>query len=275
MPGADLKGIQPVIIAQISDVHVRPAGLLYKNVADSSAMLTMAIAQLNVMQPRPDLVLISGDLVDQGDPAEYAALRDLLSMLSLPYRVIPGNHDERNALRSAFGDHAYLPALGPMHYAVEEYPVRIVALDSTVPGQHHGAVGEAGLAWLRRTLAADTSRQVMLMLHHPPIATGIPYLDIYGLHDAEALAAVVADFPNIERVLCGHVHRSMQARWAGTLVMTCPSTVTQIALRTDRQAPPASYLEPPGFLLHVWQPGQGMLTHLVPIGEFPGPFPFA
>lgn len=264
-----------MIIAQLSDVHVRPAGVLYKGVADSNAMLAAAIAQLGAMRPSPDLVLISGDLVDEGDPAEYAALRGILAGLALPYCVIPGNHDERGALRAAFADHAYLPAQGPMHYALEDYPVRIIALDSTVPGKHHGMIDEASLAWLRHTLAADTLRPALLMLHHPPVATGIPYLDIYGLHNAQALAEVVAAFPNIERVLCGHVHRSMQVRWAGSLVMTCPSTVTQIALRTQADARAASYLEPPGCLLHVWRPGEGMLTHLVPIGDFPGPFPFA
>jgi hypothetical protein len=67
----------------------------------------------------------------------------------------------------------------------------------------------------------------------------------------------------------------MQARWAGSLVITCPSTVTQIALRTRPDAEPASYLEPPACLLHVWRPGQGVLTHVSPIGEFPGPYPFA
>ena len=267
-----------MIIAQISDVHVRPAGVLYKGVADSNAMLAAAIAQLNALAPRPDLVLITGDLVDEGGPAEYAALREILQGLALPHLLIPGNHDERGALRAAFADdlkHAYLPASGPMHYAIESHPVRIVALDSTVPGKHHGEIDAAGLAWLEQTLAADTQRPVLLMLHHPPIATGIPYLDIYGLRAPEALARVVARFPGVERVLCGHVHRALQARWAGSLVMTCPSTVAQIALRTQADAKPASYLEPPAFLLHVWQEGQGMLTHHCPIGAFPGPYPFA
>jgi len=264
-----------LLIAQISDVHVRPAGVLYKGVADSNAMLAAAIAHLQRLDPRPGLVLITGDLVDEGAPAEYAALRGILATLTLPYLLIPGNHDARGALLAAFPGHAYLASEGPMHYVVEDYPVRIVALDSTVPGRHHGEIDTAGLQWLRHTLAADTSRPVLLMLHHPPIETGIPYLDIYGLRGADALAEVVSDFGNIERVLCGHVHRCMQARWAGSLVITCPSTVTQIALRTRPEARPASFLEPPACLLHVWRPGQGMLTHLSPIGEFAGPYPFA
>ena len=264
-----------MLIAQISDLHVRPPGVLYKGVADSNAALGAAIMHLHRLEPRPDLVLISGDLVDEGDPAEYASLAAILATLELPHLLIPGNHDERGALRAAFPAHAYLPAQGPMHYAIEAHPVRIVAFDCTVPGKHHGQVEEAGLQWLRATLAADTARPALLMLHHPPMETGIPYLDIYGLRGAQALAAVVREFPNVERVLCGHVHRSMQARWAGTLAIACPSTVTQIALRTLPDSRPASYLEPPACLLHAWRPGQGMLTHFSPIGEFPGPYPFA
>lgn len=264
-----------MLIAQISDVHVRPVGQLYKGVVDSNRMLAEAIAHLNALDPLPDLVLISGDLVDEGDPAEYAALRDILAALALPYLVIPGNHDGRETCRAAFADHAYLPRSGPMHYAIETHPVRIVAFDTTVPGGHHGAADAAGLDWLRATLAADGARPTLLIMHHPPFVCGIPYLDKYRLMQPETLAAVIAGAGNIERVLCGHVHRPMQARWAGTLVCACPSTTTQIALRLRPDADPASYLEPPACLLHRWTPDDGMITHTSYIGRFVGPYPFA
>src|SRR4051812_2821532 len=124
-----------MLIAQISDIHVRPQGVLYKGVVDSNRMFADAIAHLNALDPRPDMVLITGDLVDEGDPAEYAALRPLLAPLELPYRLIPGNHDSRSAFRRAFADHGYLPpGDGPTHYTIEDYPVRVIALDTTVPG---------------------------------------------------------------------------------------------------------------------------------------------
>jgi 3',5'-cyclic AMP phosphodiesterase CpdA len=265
-----------MLIAQISDTHVRPVGALYKDVVDSNRMLADAVRHLNALAPRPDLVLVTGDLVDQGDPAEYAALRGLLADLAIPYRVMPGNHDERQAFRRAFGDHDYLPAdTGPLHYAVEDFPVRIVALDSTVPGRHHGAIDAAGRDWLARTLAADRTRPVVIVLHHPPFACGIPYLDTYMCAEPEKLAAIIARFDHVERVLCGHVHRPIQLRWANTLVCSCPSTATQIALRLTENAAPASYAEPPACLLHWWRPGQGMITHTSYIGTFAGPYPFA
>lgn len=263
-----------MLLAQISDPHVRPEGQLYKGVVDSNRMLRDAIAHLHALDPRPDLVLVTGDLVDEGDPAEYAALRALLATCDLPYLMIPGNHDHRETLRDAFGGHAYLRGT-PMHYVVDTHPVRIVAVDTTVPGRHHGAVDDAGLAWLARTLEEGRGRPTVIVMHHPPFASGIPYLDKYMCRDADRLAAVVARFDTIERVLCGHVHRPIQARWGGTIVCACPSTATQIALRLRPDAEPASYAEPPACLLHCWRPGMPMITHTSYIGRFDGPYGFA
>src|SRR6478609_7626844 len=133
-----------MLIAQLSDPHVRPDRVLYHAVACSNAQFPPAIAELHALDPRPDLVLLSGDLVDEGTPPEYAKLRALLRGLEIPSLVIPGNHDDRDAFRSAFRDHDYLPDTGPLQYAAGTYgPVRIVALDVTLPGRHHGAIDEA------------------------------------------------------------------------------------------------------------------------------------
>lgn len=263
-----------MLIAQISDVHVRPRGALYQGVVDSNRALVEAIGHLHGLDPRPDLVLITGDMVDHGDPAEYSQLMEILAGLQIPYHVIPGNHDERRAFRAAFPGHAPWSAEGPLDFTVEGYPVRILALDSTIPGLHHGEITAPSLAWLEAQLAAD-SRPTLVLLHHPPFDTGIPYMDKYGLLHPERLEAVLARFSHVERVLCGHVHRPMQIRWAGTIVCTCPSTVTQIALQLRPDAKPASYLEPPAALLHHFVPGRPMVTHTSYIGRFEGPFPFA
>jgi 3',5'-cyclic-AMP phosphodiesterase len=265
-----------MLLAQISDPHVRPEGRLYKDIVDSNRLFDAAITHLNALAPRPELLLITGDLVDEGAPAEYAALRARLARCALPYLVIPGNHDDRGNFRRAFADHAYLPAAdAPQHYTIEDHAVRIVAVDTTVPGAHHGEVDQAGLDWLDDALARDRTRPTVVMLHHPPFACGIPYLDKYMCRRPEQLAAVVARFDHVERVLCGHVHRSIQLRWAGTLVCACPSTATQIALRLTADAAPASYAEPPACLLHWWRPGTGMITHTSYIGRFDGPYGFA
>jgi 3',5'-cyclic AMP phosphodiesterase CpdA len=264
-----------MLIAQISDTHVRPQGQLYHGVADSNRMLAQAIAHLHGLDRRPDLVLLTGDVVDKGHADEYAMARALLAELTIPYLAIPGNHDHRESFRTAFADQLALPASGPLHYCVDSYPVRIVALDSTVPGAHHGAIDEAGLQWLQATLAADLAKPTVVMLHHPPFASGIPYMDAYRLLAPEGLAQVIQGFGHIEAVLCGHVHRQMLRRWAGTVVCSCPSTTTEIALRLQPGARPASFMGPPACMLHRWNAAEGMVSHLSTIGDFAGPFDFA
>ena len=262
-------------IAQLSDPHVRPAGTLHRGVVDTNAALAAAVAKVNGLDPQPDLVLLTGDVAEGGTAAEYAAARAILAPLRAPLRVIPGNHDEREAFRLAFHDHAWLPAAGPLHFVeADAGPVRVIALDVTIPGLHHGAADAAALAWLEAALAAEPGRPTVVMMHQPPIECGVPYLDPYRCHGGAALAALLQRFPAVERVLCGHVHRQMLRRFGGTLLCTAPSTATAIALQPREGARPASFLEPPGILLHQWRP-EGMLTHALPVGDFPGPYPFA
>ncbi len=263
-----------MLIAQLSDLHVRPRGQLYRGVADSNRMLTEAIEHLHRLDRRPDLVLLTGDLVDEGHPDEYAMALELLGQLTLPYLAIPGNHDHRGNFLAAFADHAHLPVDGPLHFCIDEHPVRIVALDSCPPGRDHGHIDAAGLSWLQATLAADPHKPTLVLLHHPPFVSGIAYLDAYRCLDAESLAAIVRKFTNIEAVLCGHVHRPMARRWAGTVVLSCPSTTTEIALQLAPNAKPQTFLGPPACLLHLWDPAQGLVSHTSYIGSYPGPFPF-
>ena len=264
-----------MLIAQISDLHLRPEGVLYQGMVDSNADGAACIAALNALDPQPDLVLLTGDLVDEGKPAEYATVGRLLAQLRAPLFAIPGNHDEWTAFRAALADHDYLPAEGPFHYVVTDRgPLRLIALDVTVPGKHHGDIDAPAAQWLERTLAQEPSRPTLIMMHQPPFATGIPYLDPYACRNGERLAGIVAKYPAVERILCGHVHRAMQVRFAGTLLCTAPSTTTTIALQLLPSAKPTSFKEPPAFLLHDWRDGH-LVTHHMLVGDFPGPDPFA
>ena len=262
-------------IAQISDPHVCPRGVLYQGVVDSNAALAAAIAQVNLLDPQPDVVLLTGDVVDDGTPEAYAVAREILTALKARLLVIPGNHDERSAFRAAFADQGGMPSEGPINFIDDASgPVRILGFDVTLPGLHHGAIDEASALWLEGALASDPDRPTVIMMHQPPITCEVPYLDAYRCLDADRLSAVISRYPAVERILCGHVHRQMLTRFAGTLLCTAPSTVTAIALRPYETAEIASSIEPPAFLLHHWRAG-AMLTHHVPIGSFPGPYPFA
>ena len=265
-----------MLIAQLSDPHLRPPGVLYQGLVDSNAMFEAALRHLAGLSPAPDLVLLSGDVTDEGTAAEYAVARGMLAGLKQPLVVIPGNHDEREAFRASFADRGYCPGSGPLHAVADRHgPVRVIALDVTVPGHHHGVVDEAAAHWLDEALAAEPLRPTIVMLHQPPLVSGIPYIDIYRCRGARRLAAVIERYPSVERVVAGHIHRFRLHRFAGTVLCTAPSTTTAIALRLDPEAEAASYVEPPALLLHHWTAGAGMITHLVPIGAFPGPLPFA
>jgi 3',5'-cyclic-AMP phosphodiesterase len=264
-----------LLIAQLSDPHLRPRGHLYQGLVDSNAMFDVAIRTLNALDPEPDVVLLSGDLVDDGAKEEYAFAREALRAIRQPLLAIPGNHDEREAFRACFPDHAHLPSSGPLHFSAGGHgEMRIVGLDVTVPGAHHGDMSDEACRWLEKTLAEEPRRPTIVMLHQPPFESGIAYIDAYNCRRGERLAAIVARYPNVERILCGHIHRLMQLRFGGTLLMTAPSTATAIALRLSPDAAPASFVEPPALLLHHWRPDIGLVSHLVPIGSFPGPFPF-
>lgn len=261
-----------MLLAQITDCHIRLPGKLLYGALDTAPYLERAVAALNALDPRPDLVLLTGDLVDAGDPAEYARLREILSALTLPFRMIPGNHDRRETLAAAFADHPYLRGEGGFAQWVLDGELRLVALDSTEPGVVGGVVCAARLAWLERRLSEAPAHPTVVLIHHPPMSTGISHMDAHGFRGADDLAAVVARHQQVERVIAGHVHRAMTARWAGTVVTTCPSTAHQFALDLRPGVAATYILEPPCLQLHHWRAGSGFITHTKPIGgEMPRP----
>jgi len=276
-----------MIVAQITDMHILAAGKLFHSPRatipaddptwshiDTAAHLARAVAQLNALTPMPDITVITGDLTDHGGVEEYANLRTLLAPLRMPYFLIPGNHDNREALRESFTDQNYLPRRGFLHYTVEDYPLRIVALDTNIPGDHAGELCAERLAWLDDTLKAAPAKPTLVMLHHPPFATGIEHMDDYALRNPEAFAEVIARHKQIERILCGHLHRTIDRRFAGTVAGTCPATAHQLVPDINPGAPAEFNFEPPGYQLHMWREGDGVVTHTGVFGDWPGPFPY-
>lgn len=269
------KSITKMLIAQISDLHIQPEGVLYKGIVDSNKMCLEAINHLNSLDQKVDLVLVTGDIVDEGSVEEYATAVGILSKLQSPYLVIPGNHDDRENFRRAFSEHSYLPAKGAINYCIDDYPVRIIGLDSCITGQHHGHFSTESINWLESVLETDQLKPTIIMMHHHPFNSGISYMDEYRHEETSSFETLLRRYNNIEAVTCGHVHRVMFKRWCNTIIFSCPSTTTEIDLQFDVKAKPQSHEGIQACMLHLWDKDEGLLSHVSHIGTFKGPYPFA
>jgi len=244
-----------VLIAQISDVHVNEGGAFVGALVDANASLAAALDYLETIAPKVDAVVATGDLTDNGRPEQYAILRDLLRRCTAPVYLIPGNHDERQPLVDAFPDHAYLPRDGgPLQYAIEDHPVRLVGVDTTIPGRHDAALDPDELDWLDETLAARPETPTLVFMHHPPFDTGVWWMDCMGLPDADrhAFEQTVRRHPQVQRVVSGHIHRPVQTTWGETTVSVAPSTAHQVALDIEPLGTMRLTAEPPMVTLLDW-----------------------
>jgi 3',5'-cyclic-AMP phosphodiesterase len=263
------------LLAQVTDMHIKAGGKLSYRVVDTEGSLARCVAHLLKIPQRPDAVLFTGDLTDFGRADEYENLRALLAPLPMPVFLMPGNHDDPEGMRAAFPGHAYLRQRpGRVDYVIDDFPVRLVALDSTVPQESGGALHPAQLEWLDETLAAAPTKPTVVALHHPPFWTGIGHMDRIGLANPHALEAVIAGHPQVERVVSGHLHRAIITRFGGTIASTCPSPSHQVALDLADDAQSQFVMEPPGFQLHLWREGVRLITHTGAIGDFAGPYSF-
>jgi 3',5'-cyclic AMP phosphodiesterase CpdA len=154
--------------------------------------------------------------------------------------------------------------------------LRVIALDSMVPGQSAGTLCDARLAWLAAQLDAAQDKPIVVALHHPPFVCGIGHMDELRLDPiaADKLATLVARYPNVERVICGHVHRPMFVRFGGTIASAVPAPAHQVGLDLRDDAPSAFVMEPPAYALHRYDPTTGMVTHHAYVEIADGPYPF-
>ena len=251
-----------MLIAHLSDTHfqVGPLGAL------PAAGLNLALGRLLTLEPRPDCVVITGDLADVGDPAAYADLHALLDRCPVPVHLTTGNHDLPAAMIAEFGGTRYLADGKSTHYAVEYPQATIIVADTNIPGSPAGRLGPEQLSWIDSVLAARPAVPAFLALHHPPTALGMPFLDGMRLADGAELGVVLAKHSNVARILAGHVHRVVSAPFAGSLVTTAPSTYRQANLRLHDDAPPGYLNEPTGMLLHVLS-GKECVTHTVSVSH--------
>ena len=254
-----------MLLAHVSDPHLQSGALA----AGPARALHTALGRAAALDV--DAVVITGDLVDRATPEAHDVLQEVLDdatrSLHAPVLLVAGNHDDAAALRERFGGSPHLGGAHSTYYAHDLPGARLLVLDSAVSDQGAGRLGGEQLGWLADELAGHLGVPALLALHHPPAPVGIPFLDGMGLEDADALATLVREHPQVVRVLAGHVHRTTTTAFAGTVAVTAPSTWHQSAL--DLTAPGRmGYLdEPAALLLHQLdeRTAGACVTHVVPV----------
>jgi 3',5'-cyclic-AMP phosphodiesterase len=223
-----------VTIAHLSDVHLLGGGLRQYGVVDPESGLRLALERLSRLDRKPDVVVFTGDLADRGEPEAYVRLREVVepavAALGAQLVWVMGNHDERAAYARALFDSA---DDGLQDRAYDVRGLRVIALDTSVPGWHHGELDDVQLEWLADQLATPAELGTVLAMHHPPIP--VPMMEaaaVIELHDQDRLAAVV-EGTDVRQVLGGHFHYSSYSTFAGGV----PVSVASASCYTSDPAP--------------------------------------
>lgn len=252
-----------MLIAQVTDIHL---GFEPDEPREFNRQrLDRALAALTALDPLPDLMLATGDLVDRGDAVSYRRLKEAFAGLPFPVHYALGNHDERASFYEVFPEAPCVD--GFLQYTLEAGPVRLIVLDTLEEGRHGGAFCDARARWLTARLDEAPERTTLIVQHHPPVEVGIAWMNT---HPAEPwvgrLAACLAGRGNVIGVICGHIHRPATCQWNGLTVATCPSTAPQVALDLKPLDPraidlrPLIVADPPAFALHWWN-GRELISH--------------
>lgn len=262
-------------LLHLSDLHVVAPGTLASGVLDTPALLGAAIdtirSRLDALGPL-EAVLVTGDISHDGSAESYATARAELLRLALPLLVIPGNHDRRAPFRQTFADISAVPEDGPANWVADVGGTRVIGLDTLVEGQGGGRLAPETLGHLASALEDAAGRPVVVALHHPPLGTGIRFMDAIGLENPEELEGIVNGFDGSLRIVAGHVHGVFHGMLGPHPVSTAPSICSAFALDGRSEAPVGFMSGPVGFACLDTAPGGVWCECPLYYGD--GPFPF-
>jgi len=243
-------------LVQITDTHVVERGTLLYGQADTARHLAETVSEINAMRPLPDGVLITGDLVEHPGPTTYSHFRDLIEPLRMPVFLMPGNHDNPEIMQSYFRDTPMFPAEPPhFQYVIEDFPFRVLMLNSHFDNSELPHFGPRRLQWLEAVLA-ESDRPALVAIHHPPMKTGIGFIDMVGPDWYRGLGEVLAQHPQVFKIICGHGHLDLQGRLGTVPVQMVGSIAHQlIACRGEDIAPSFDNVRVPP-MLHQWLDGE-------------------
>ncbi|MDE1994173.1 MAG: phosphodiesterase [Rhizobiaceae bacterium] len=258
-----------MIIAHLSDIHIREQGApLAVGNMDYSAMAQQAFDRVANMEPCPDMMIITGDLADSGQVGEYRRLKSMIEALSFPVHMVLGNHDIRANFLEVFPERK-AEGIDFVQFCVEHDDIRIIGLDTLIEGEGKGGLCRTRLSYLRDRLAERPDVATIIMFHHQPFLFNAGVYDAVGLKEGvEEFGEIVASNTQIVRIFCGHLHRSLDCLWNGTLVSVTPSVVCSANLPVGNVRIFKNINEPPAFKLHILVPNEGLVSHLVYVEDF-------
>ena len=237
-----------MIVAQITDMHVRRRGTVLPHMPHVVGPLRRALAAIAALRDTPACIVATGDLMENGHPEEYERLRDILAEVDVPVYLLPGNHDRRAAMRAVFTHAPYLQGDDKaILFAIESERMRVVCLDTSEAPRQGGYLDDRRLRWLDACLSERPETPTILAMHHPPFKTGLFYFDDQPFAGVDLLGGIVRRHPQVRRIACGHVHQVIQSVWNGVLAVSSPSTAPSLVVRPNARG---VAFEPGGFLLH-------------------------
>ena len=262
-------------IIQISDPHIVPKGQLAYGKVNTLEALKSCVETINRILPNigpVDMAFVTGDLTDFGTAEEYQIFRDIMEPLLIPYRAIPGNHDDVREMRASFSDQQWMPRFGPINWTAEFVDMALVGLDTNVAGKAYGHLTHDTLDYLQNKLETLNNKPVIVAIHHPPIFTGIEKMDIQNLHESKKLKSLLSSYEGELKLVCGHVHRNIVTNFGAVTCQIAPGTSHAVTLDMREDIPNCFIKEPGAFLMHEIR-GR-ILTHNIYIGDFDGPHMF-
>jgi 3',5'-cyclic AMP phosphodiesterase CpdA len=237
-------------LVQITDTHILPPGELLYGVTDTAAHLRETILQINRMRPEPDLLLITGDLIEGPCEASYQHFIELIKPLEIPVYVIPGNHDDPQMMIKEFADTPYFPTSDDtFQYTIEDSAYRVLALNSHADGTELPEFDEMRLAWLRDQLE-QSSTPVLIAIHHPPLTAGIELIDMGGSEWFQGLKFLLQGYPQVRLVICGHCHIDLSGRIGHVPVYMAGGCSHQLIAARGINIAPSTINAPAPVVLH-------------------------
>lgn len=244
------------LVLQLTDTHILPPGqVLYKKV-DTALHLRETVKQINRMRPMPDVLIITGDLTEHGDEEEYRHFLELIEPLQMPVYVVPGNHDDPQTMVDTFAGTSCFPVSDDTcQYTIEDFPFRILALNSRCDGSELPDFTGKRLSWLKHQLDSS-DKPTLIALHHPPMTTGIELIDMGGSEWFQGIKSVLAGYEQVKLVICGHCHTDLCGRIGQIPVYMAPATAHRLIASRGIDIAPSTIIAPAPATLHQFINGE-------------------